>query len=116
MSDIERAAQALRDSVAALPSGIRDAPWATYNADKSYAPSHVMARADTGDVLLARISWGDGKAEATHIARTASPDVVTALADLLGQIGADCDDDIEWIVLVEDRANRLAALILRGAL
>lgn len=101
MSDIERAAQALRDSADALPDG-SGSPWRASRHD---------VRTEAGFEICG-IGTAPSVEEAAHIARTASPDVVTALADLLdairhhGEHIADYED-VEW------SADRLAALILR---
>lgn len=102
------AAKALRDSVAALLVRHRDGPW---RAD------------DSGNVFGYRVNAWIGEqhnaATAQHVALAASPDVVTALADLLDVIAAAAYAELPlnepadvvhgWIAY-----EALAAAILRG--
>ncbi len=104
-TDLTTAAQKLRDSVAALPFGAQF-PW------------HLHRDADVGDVLAGNgqheVCLCDDRNEGAHIARTASPDIVTALADLLDAIQQHKDFAADFEA-IEFTADALAALIGREA-
>ena len=103
---LSKAAQALRDSVAGLPEAFR-VRWDLSGGDY---PQVVPVNDPPMHYVVANANLA-----AEHIARTASPDVVAALADLLDAIGPGPSepDDYAWALAVETSSHALAALINR---
>lgn len=111
MSDLTRAAEALRASVAALPGWLSEDPWLAGQIEATAIinpDGWVLWRPYVSHVTNENVAMVD------HIARTASPDVVAALADLLIVVGrADYDNPSSTIEHIEDAAATLAAAVLR---
>ncbi len=109
-ADIAAAVQALRDSVAGLPD------WAQAKYEPWRANSDDVATA--GDWPLMHVYRLGGQAErelfAAHVARTASPDVVRAVADLLDEIHSTSGTDEHRLDEIRSVAGELAAAILRS--